>query len=152
MTFFILRRPREDLPEMEPAFKELGQMIVSTGILVARRCDLYVHSMCPTYPKNQLENIISSSRCCKARLLHYFQNSKIDSGEHDSEVEKENVEYSPSVVAAESFHKQTANADEDYSSWCGWHNDHGSLTGLTAAILLDKNGESVTDSDPSSGN
>lgn len=136
---------------MEPAFKELGQMIVSTGILVARHCDLYVHSICPTYPKNQLESIISSSRCCKARLLHYFPNSQIESCEHDHEVEKENVEYSPSIVAAGSVHKQAVNIDEDFSSWCGWHNDHGSLTGLTAAILLDKNGALVTESDPSSG-
>lgn len=139
---------------MEPAFKELGQMIVSTGVLVARHCDLYVHSICPAYPKNQLENIISSSRCCKARLLHYFQNSgveRIESEEHDSEVEKENQEHSSSNVVNRSVQMPIVNIDEAFSSWCGWHNDHGSLTGLTAAILLDKNGELVADSDPASG-
>ena len=27
--------------------------------------------------------------------------------------------------------------------WCGWHNDHGSLTALTSAIYTDKNGEEI---------
>jgi hypothetical protein len=41
--------------------------------------------------------------------------------------------------------------DDDFSSWCGWHNDHGSLTGLTAAIYLNEMGEVVEGTDPSSG-
>lgn len=28
--------------------------------------------------------------------------------------------------------------------WCGWHNDHGSLTALTSALYLDANGEEIT--------
>ena len=27
--------------------------------------------------------------------------------------------------------------------WCGWHNDHGTLTGLCSAIYLDKDGNEM---------
>jgi hypothetical protein len=65
------------LPDLEPSFKELGQMIVAVGTLVARHCDTYVHSLCPTYTRNKLESIITESKCCKGRLLHYFSNQSI---------------------------------------------------------------------------
>lgn len=29
---------------------------------------------------------------------------------------------------------------ETDDDWCGWHNDHGSLTALTSALLTDKFG------------
>lgn len=29
------------------------------------------------------------------------------------------------------------------STWCGWHNDHGSLTGLTPAMYLDAEGREL---------
>ena len=57
--------------------------------------------------------MLRTSRCCKARLLHYFP------------------------LTAEAA--ETANADEEeaFSSWCGWHNDHGSLTGLVPAMFFE---------------
>eukprot|EP01090_Pellita_catalonica_P015373 TRINITY_DN415_c0_g1_i5.p1 TRINITY_DN415_c0_g1~~TRINITY_DN415_c0_g1_i5.p1 ORF type:complete len:269 (+),score=54.58 TRINITY_DN415_c0_g1_i5:52-858(+) len=100
--------PKEDLPELEDAFKDLGRLMVQIGTLVAQQCDKYVKQECPTFqPENYLEKIITDSRSCKARLLHYFA------------------------------------IDEDTTprtreSWCGWHNDHGSLTGLCPAIFLTK--------------
>ncbi len=38
-----------------------------------------------------------------------------------------------------------------FSSWCGWHNDHGSLTGLTSAMYMDADGNVVENTDPSAG-
>eukprot|EP00601_Ochromonadales_sp_CCMP2298_P030741 CAMPEP_0173343260 /NCGR_PEP_ID=MMETSP1144-20121109/10698_1 /TAXON_ID=483371 /ORGANISM="non described non described, Strain CCMP2298" /LENGTH=212 /DNA_ID=CAMNT_0014290013 /DNA_START=43 /DNA_END=678 /DNA_ORIENTATION=+ len=64
--------PEEDLPELSVAFKELGQIIVAVGELVARQCDNFVHAKVPSYPDSMLESIIRKSLCCKARLLHYF--------------------------------------------------------------------------------
>ncbi len=115
--------PTEDLPQLEPAFKALGQIIVSVGTLVAQQCDRYVKSLCPTYGERGLENIISKSLCCKARLLHYFP-----------------IESSSAV-----------NDGYDFSNWCGWHNDHGSLTGLTSAMFMDNEGNIVENVDPSAG-
>ena len=33
----------------------------------------------------------------------------------------------------------------DFTNWCEWHNDHGSLTGLVSAIFLDEHGNELTD-------
>ena len=35
--------------------------------------------------------------------------------------------------------------------WCGWHNDHGMLTGLCSAMYLDKNFNEVFIEDKESG-
>jgi isopenicillin N synthase-like dioxygenase len=113
--------PKEDLPELEFAFKELGRIIVHVGTLVAQQCDAYVNSKCPSYTKDRLKKVIETSLCCKARLLHYFANS----------LEKGSV--------------------DDFASWCGWHNDHGSLTGLTSAMFIDENGNVIQNNDPDAG-
>lgn len=114
--------PTEDLPDLEPAFKSLGEIIVAVGKLVARQCDAYVKARCPSY-NLPLEDVISTSKVCKARLLHYF----------------------PIDNAA------AVGDDFDFSNWCGWHNDHGSLTGLTSAMFMDSNGQKVDNTDASAG-
>jgi isopenicillin N synthase-like dioxygenase len=116
--------PTDEIPEFETHFKALGQLIVAVGKLVARQCDAYIKSQLPNYVEGRMQRIIDSSLCCKARLLHYFPYSG-DEGAGD-----------PS----------------DFSSWCGWHNDHGSLTGLTSAMYLDaESGEGAANNDPSAG-
>ena len=119
--------PTEDLPELEHAFKELGQLIVSVGILVAKQCDAYVQSKCPTYKEKKLTEIIETSKCCKARLLHYFPQSEEESSSNEK------------------------NEDNSFSSWCGWHNDHGSITGLVSAIYMNENGDIVCNTDSDAG-
>ena len=166
------------MPELETAFKLLGNMIVSVGILVAKQCDAYVHSVHPTYESDKLQSIILQSKCCKARLLHYFPNDSIEYQENEIkkslEIEKINISIDEekrdhSIDQTEniknSFHensdenshtntdksKSSDNLDDEFSSWCGWHNDHGSLTGLTSAILLNDKGEIVEETDLKSG-
>eukprot|EP01088_Endostelium_zonatum_P016378 TRINITY_DN4402_c0_g1_i1.p1 TRINITY_DN4402_c0_g1~~TRINITY_DN4402_c0_g1_i1.p1 ORF type:complete len:387 (+),score=78.07 TRINITY_DN4402_c0_g1_i1:159-1319(+) len=100
--------PKDDLPQLENAFKDLGRLVINVGKLVAKQCDNFVSQNVPSFqPEDHLEKIITDSRACKARLLHYFAVN-----EEDSERNKE--------------------------SWCGWHNDHGSLTGLCPAIYYTK--------------
>ena len=125
--------PTPDLPELEPAFKNLGQLIVSVGELVAHQCDNFVREKLSDYPNQKLSGIIKGSKCCKARLLHYFPCA-------DNE-----------TVAGGGTDAVKASPDEDFSSWCGWHNDHGSLTGLTSAMFLDQDGNEVVNSDPTAG-
>lgn len=121
--------PSEDLPELENAFKELGQLIVSVGKLVAKQCDKFILSNCPTYNPHHLEEIVDTSKCCKARLLHYF----------------------PSTGELPSPEKEKDEKHDLFSSWCGWHNDHGSLTGLTAAMFMDADGNIVENTDKDAG-
>ena len=64
--------PTEHLPELEPAFMELGQTIVRVGKLVAKQCDRYIEAKSPAYAKGKLSRVLDASRVTKARLLHYF--------------------------------------------------------------------------------
>jgi isopenicillin N synthase-like dioxygenase len=117
--------PREHLPALEFAFKELGQLITSVGALLAYHLDQYVLSVHGDKyrPENWMSTIIKNSRACKARLLHYFEvpeNTSIDTG--------------------------------DFGNWCGTHTDHSSLTGLTSAIFRDtRTNQIVSCPDPAAG-
>jgi len=114
--------PTGDLPELEPAFMDLGSLIVEVGKLLAKQCDTFVRREAPGYDEGKLFKLIQDSKTCKARLLHYFpqDDSKGDCG-------------------------------NDFSSWCGWHNDHGSLTGLVAAEYRTESGDLVPCPDPDAG-
>ncbi|CAN0507530.1 unnamed protein product, partial [Laminaria digitata] len=70
------------------------------------------------YEKGKLERIVSSSRCCKGRLLHYFARSAADHGGGGEGGEKNGVSGSDGGDDGASF-----------SDWCGWHHDHSSITG-----------------------
>ncbi|KAK8930890.1 hypothetical protein KSP39_PZI016382 [Platanthera zijinensis] len=101
--------PINDLPELESAFKALGRLMLDVGLLLAYHCDHYVSKAIKTNDDDHLQQILMRSRCHKGRLLYYF--SKQQSG--------------------------TKN-DTGVSSWCGWHTDHGSLTGLTSGMFIKK--------------
>ncbi|CAI2173841.1 14936_t:CDS:2 [Funneliformis geosporum] len=103
--------PKEDLPELEVAFKDLGCFIIDVGKLVARACDSFVSTRLPKSESNYLERIINESQAIKARLLHYFPIKETD--------------------------QKNVSKDID-DSWCGWHVDHSSLTGLTSAMYVDE--------------
>jgi isopenicillin N synthase-like dioxygenase len=115
----------EEMPQLAPAFKHLGQRIVGVGSELATHIDKLVAAVDPTYPAQRLKRTIDTSRVCKARLLYYFPPA--DAGD-------EGVGTSDSV-----------------SNWCGWHNDHGSLTGLCNAMFLDRDGNEVPCPDPDAG-
>jgi isopenicillin N synthase-like dioxygenase len=117
--------PEKTMPELAPAFKAMGKLIVDVGLLIAKHCDKYVHSKLPAYPEHRLYKVLSESRTHKARLLHYFPLN----AEQRAELGK---------------------SDDSVSDWCGWHNDHGSLTGLTPAMYM-KDGKPCANPDPKSG-
>ncbi|DBA03215.1 TPA: hypothetical protein N0F65_003935 [Lagenidium giganteum] len=127
-SFFHRNIWPKELPALEPAFMNLGQLIVDTGILVAHQCDRFVEAQCPDYESGKLHRIISQGKCSKARLLHYFA------------LEQEDIERT-----------RAAKTLEEAFSWCGWHNDHGALTGLVQAVFTDKDGKIVPNPDPRAG-
>lgn len=63
-----------------------------------------------------------------ARLLHYFALSE-------------------EQIAAQN----EATTLENSFAWCGWHNDHGALTGLVQAMFMDSTGATVPNPDPQAG-
>ena len=38
-----------------------------------------------------------------------------------------------------------------FSDWCGWHNDHGSLTGLVPAMYFNDDGDIIDSPDSTAG-
>eukprot|EP00756_Hemistasia_phaeocysticola_P042229 Hpha_TRINITY_DN16958_c1_g2::TRINITY_DN16958_c1_g2_i1::g.55036::m.55036 len=114
----------ELLPGFEQAFKDTAKLIHSTGRLVARHADHFVAQQLPGYRPGKLESVVADSLNCKARLLHYFP------------------------IAAD---KAPETGDLEFSDWCGWHNDHGSLTGLVPGMYLDAKGEEVPCPDAQAG-
>jgi len=126
--------PTESIPTFESAFKDLGQLVVQVGRLVAGPCDAYVTKTCgESYQSKKLSSVIHNSRFCKARLLHYFAMDPPANGSEEHKSDRRSTQ------------------DTDFSDWCGWHNDHGSLTGLVPAIFLDPDGNQVPCPDPEAG-
>ncbi|XP_021996644.1 uncharacterized protein LOC110893816 isoform X3 [Helianthus annuus] len=115
--------PQSTMPELEIAFKSLGKLILDVGLLVAYHCDKYAVSKETGMPHNEgIEQIVHRSRCHKGRLLYYFP-AENSNDSQDS---------------------------ESMSSWCGWHTDHGSLTGLTYAVFT-KDGVEIPCPDSTAG-
>lgn len=105
--------PNSDVEGIEKAFKNLGRFINEIGIEVSKNLDIYVKKWEPKYETGKLEWILRDSHKSTGRLLHYFPIEKL-------KIEKK----------------------EDMQ-WCGWHNDHGTLTGLVSAMYLDSEGKEV---------
>ncbi|GMH49389.1 hypothetical protein TrRE_jg6139 [Triparma retinervis] len=120
--------PTEDLPGFEPAFKDLGRLVVDVGRMIAKQCDDYVEEKLGD-SKGKFFKLLKESKCCKGRLLHYF----------------------PADEVAAMTGASSSSSDNDFSDWCGWHNDHGSLTGLVPAIYTNSDDEVVSCPDPEAG-
>lgn len=137
--------PSEHVPEMEAAFMQLGQLMVRMGLLVATQCDRFVAARCATYEPAKLHGVLSQSRACKGRLLHYFARARTEA-EGAQQGAPAHGDGAPGAGVA-----NTGDAP-DCSSWCGWHNDHGSLTALVAPMYLDEtSGARVPSADPAAG-
>jgi isopenicillin N synthase-like dioxygenase len=137
--------PDEDvLPGFEAAFKQLGRQVVAVGMLLACQCDDYVAAQCPGYQNGQLRRLLGTSKCCKGRLLHYFP---VEDGA--SQAKAKALTGDPATSSEENTQQEVqAPGDSTFSDWCGWHNDHGSLTGLVPAMYLDRFGREVPNPDP----
>ncbi|XP_078168057.1 2-oxoglutarate (2OG) and Fe(II)-dependent oxygenase superfamily protein [Carex rostrata] len=114
--------PTSSLPELEVAFKALGKLIFEVGLLLAHHCDQYVMQQGSTSKTQGLEETLRCSRCHKGRLLYYFPRPLSECREVTGST----------------------------SSWCGWHTDFGSLTGLTCGLFM-RNSEEVPCPDSSAG-
>ena len=121
------------LPELEPAFKQLGSIVVDAGLLLAERCDAYVRRAWErryggdrggAHPES-LAEVLRASRCHKARLLHYFPPG---AGARAAAARDGKEEAQAAAAAADK------DDDDDADGWCGMHRDTGALTGLTCAM------------------
>lgn len=91
----------------------------------------YVATVHHGYEEGKLARIVSSSRCAKGRLLHYFPRSAPADGSASgvAPVDGEGGGGGSSGASA----VDGADDDGSFSDWCGWHHDHSSLTGAARA-------------------
>jgi len=100
----------KEIPEAEKIFDTLGNMIRGVGLNLLDLIDSYIKNTYPSYDLNY-RKLIENSTHNKGRMLYYF------SRKHSKTLSKEEGE-----------------------NWADWHNDHGSLTGLTSAMYVDEKG------------
>ena len=86
--------PAPHLPQLEPAFCQMGQLLHAVGCLIAQVCDVYCHDAKMT---TRLAPTLIQSQNANGRLLHYF----------------------PLVVPT-----TTTTTTSTIPTWCSWHNDH----------------------------
>ncbi|KIW34056.1 uncharacterized protein PV07_00858 [Cladophialophora immunda] len=109
------------MPGFRATFEELCTLLIEIGVLVARAVDLYASKHIPNYQPGYLEHVVKTSHTPKARLLHYFPPSEMQSSP-------------PSSPSADS----ASPSDSEDDSWCATHLDDGCLTALTSALYMDE--------------
>ena len=57
--------PGQELPELRPAFRGLGQLIIAVGQLLAAHCDAYVERLSVGRDVGRLRRTIAESSCPK---------------------------------------------------------------------------------------
>lgn len=63
--------PRAEIPELEEAFKELGQIHYDAGLQMVKHLDKFVEKRIESYPKSHLMNHLSEDSTV-GRLLFYY--------------------------------------------------------------------------------
>lgn len=104
---------------LESAFKALGSLISGIATHIARHCDALVQEVYPNGGCLSLHETLSKSRASKGRLLYYYPRSNKD-----------------------------ASKAEATDLWCGYHNDHSTLTGLLPAEFYLPDGGPATKPPP----
>ena len=64
--------PKEDMPEVEPAFKALGSVMYDVVLLLCKQVDRLTKQKLPTYEEGSLYKQISQTKKIKGRLLYYY--------------------------------------------------------------------------------
>ena len=141
----------------EAANKRLARLLVDAGRRLAAAVDAHVARRLPRF-EARLADVIERSRNAKARLLYYFPAGGVDEAGEAAGGGKGAGGGSGGDGGAGGGGDGDAGAgsasaaeDEAISSWCGWHNDHGSLTALASAMYFDAEGTEIRCPDPAAG-
>lgn len=70
--------PTEDLPELEPAFKNMGKLTCEVGFMLSHHIEKLVKSVLPTYKTGQLYDTLGQP---VGRLIHYHDFHNENKGE-----------------------------------------------------------------------
>lgn len=134
-TFFGQNVFPSEVPDFEPAVRKVSRIILDVGTHIAAICDRIVAAAHPDAQADRFVNTIKESDHHACRVLHYFARAP----------------GAPGTVSAAEASADGEGKDVD-DSWCGWHNDHGTLTGLLpAGYHDDATGALVPNPDPRAG-
>lgn len=62
----------KEVPEMEAAFKAMGQLVYDCGKHLVKHCDRFVQSQYPSHEQQLHDAAYKNSKMLAGRLLHYF--------------------------------------------------------------------------------
>lgn len=74
----------DDLPELRPAFRDLGNCMFQVAKALAVKCDVFLAKHIPDFRPNFLSCMVNETRSTKARLLHYFPRENMGEDSQDS--------------------------------------------------------------------
>jgi isopenicillin N synthase-like dioxygenase len=123
-----------DAPNFEHDIKILSRLMVETGGILAPHVDAFTASFLTKrgaslpIPSATLQSVIRDSLTHKGRLLYYFSSNSSSAADITSDT-----------------------TDTSVDNWCGWHNDHSSLTALTPALYFDHSGNQTIPQDTKGG-
>mmetsp|Transcript_4015 Transcript_4015/g.12393 ORF Transcript_4015/g.12393 Transcript_4015/m.12393 type:complete len:281 (+) Transcript_4015:431-1273(+) len=126
-----------EVPQLEGAFKRMGRLIYDAAKPVIRRVDALVAAERPGHGTRLYDaSFEAGSRLVVGRLLHYYgmEQAAGDDG-------------AASEPAAGAARACTPAPD----SWCGWHNDNSTCTGLVPALWLDEETGAAVAAPPEAG-
>lgn len=91
----------------------------------------------------------------QGRLLHYFPPtpSKLEGQQEAADVSTSltnDMQLSAGPLSSNKENDSSKHNTQKEEDWCGWHTDHGSLTGLTSAMYM-RGDEVVPSPDPQAG-
>lgn len=126
-----------EVPQLEGAFKRMGRLIYDAAKPVIRRVDALVAAQRPGHGTRLYDaSFEAGSRLVVGRLLHYYG---MEQAAGDDGAASE-----PAAGAASAC---TPAPD----SWCGWHNDNSTCTGLVPALWLDEETGAAVAAPPEAG-
>eukprot|EP00892_Ulva_mutabilis_P009428 jgi/Ulvmu1/6858/UM031_0063.1 len=136
--------PSNSLPDLEPAFKALGRTMCEIATLLLQHCDCLIQQQQASSALSVAQ--ISSQAISSA--TSELQSSPCSNHGHHPQLARLSTPLQHQVSNKGRLLHYYSVAPGDNGMWCGWHNDFGTLTGLTSAMYLPCGSTSAADELP----
>ena len=125
--------PGKALPELEPAFKELGRLMMDVGLRLTEHCDRYMAQHGSPAQPGTLQQILLRSPCPKASSLVGRSAALpcLGTGGLCMPATPCRLNRYTLLLQGRLLHYFPSGGGTGTCSgdWCAWHQDHGSITG-----------------------